>query len=271
MSMTISEFGRRSGLSIKALRLYDVSGLLPPAEVDADSNYRRYSADQLERAGRISVLRRLGMPLAVITELIDLPDAEAAQRLDRWWVTEEAAVAARRESYTWLRTRLVHGDEPDRDYPVHIALRPAQKVATLQIVADQPNLVTAMGSAEWEIRRHLEEQGATATGEHWVIYPAPVTPDGETAIEVCVPYSGSVEPVGRLTIRMEPEQLMAYAVVIRDDCFFPRIAQAYEAVWAHVNAAGHLLTASPREIYLDSWDRLSGSDPFAHVAQPIEG
>ncbi|MEU4420413.1 MerR family transcriptional regulator [Actinoplanes sp. NPDC024001] len=270
-SMTIGEFGRRSGLSIKALRLYDVSGLLPPAEVDAASNYRRYTAAQLERAGRISLLRRLDMPLSVITEIIDLPDSEAGRRLDRWWATEEAAFAARRESYTWLRTRLAHGGEPDHRYSVRVRHHPARKVATITTVVDQQSLVTAMGATEWDIRRHLEDQGATTTGEHWVIYPAPVTPDGESPIEVCVPYAGSVEPVERMTLRVEPEQLMAFATVTRDDCFFPRITQAYDAVWEFVTAGGHLITGDPREIYLDSWDRLAGTDPFAHVAQPIEG
>jgi hypothetical protein len=32
--LTIGEFGRRSGLTNKALRLYDVSGLLLPAQVE---------------------------------------------------------------------------------------------------------------------------------------------------------------------------------------------------------------------------------------------
>ncbi|MDI6103243.1 MerR family transcriptional regulator [Actinoplanes sp. NEAU-A12] len=270
-SMTIGEFGRRSGLSIKALRLYDVSGLLPPAEVDAASNYRRYTPAQLERAGRISLLRRLGMPLAVITEMLDLPDAQAVRHLDRWWATEEAAAAARRESYTWLRTRLAHGDEPERRYEVHTMLRPARKVATIRAETDQQSLVTVLGAAEWEVRRHLEEQGATTTAEHWAIYHNTVTPDSEAVVEVCVPYSGRVEPVDRLTLRMEPERLVAYTTVIRDDCFYPRITQAYEAVWEHVTAGGFLLAAPPREIYLDWWARLRGTDPFVHVAQPIEG
>ena len=61
--LTISEFGRRTGLSHKALRLYDVSGLLPPAQVDPANGYRLYDEEQLERARRISVMRQLDMPL----------------------------------------------------------------------------------------------------------------------------------------------------------------------------------------------------------------
>ncbi|WP_433826734.1 MerR family transcriptional regulator [Actinoplanes sp. CA-015351] len=81
--MTIGEFSRRAGLSVKALRLYEASGLLPPADVDTASSYRLYSAGQLDRAARISLLRRLGMPIAVIGEVLNLPDAEAVQRLGR--------------------------------------------------------------------------------------------------------------------------------------------------------------------------------------------
>jgi DNA-binding transcriptional MerR regulator len=268
--MTIGEFGRRAGLTIKALRLYEGSGLLSPAEVDP-SGYRRYTAAQLDRAARIGLLRRLGMPLAVIAETLDQPDDGAVRRLDRWWAAEEAAASARRESYIWLRTRLLHGDEPDRRHAVHIAARPARKVATLSVEVDQEHLVPEMGAAEWEIRRHLEEQGATATGEHWAIYHGQVTPDSEARVEVCVPYSGRLEPAGRITLRIEPERLVAYAVVAREDCFYPRIVHAYEAVSEHVRAAGLIVTAPPREIYLDSWDRLAATDPFVHVAQPFEG
>jgi DNA-binding transcriptional MerR regulator len=268
--MTIGEFGRRAGLSVKALRLYEGSGLLPPAEVDP-SGYRRYTLDQLDRATRIGLLRRIGMPLAVIAETLDLPDAEAVRRLDRWWATEEAAAAARRESYTWLRTRLAHGDEPERRYAVHVTASPARKVATLHIEVDLDHLVPEIGAAEWEIRRHLEEQGARTTGEHWVIYHGQVTPDSEARAEVCVPFSGPLDPAGRITIRIEPEHLITYAAVTREDCFYPRIVRAYEAVGDHVRAAGLIATAPPREIYLDSWDRLAATDPFVHVAQPFEG
>jgi DNA-binding transcriptional MerR regulator len=269
--ITISEFGRRSGLSVKALRLYEASGLLPPAEVDPASSYRRYAPDQLARAGRISLLRRLGMPLALIAEVLRLPDAAAARHLDRWWAGEDAAFTARRESYTWLRTQMAHGDEPPRDYPVRVASRPARKVATLRFEVDQESLVPAMTAAEWDIRRHLDDQGVSTTGEHWVVYHQAVTPETEAPIEVCVPFSGSAEPAGQISIRMEPEHLVVYAEVTRDDCFYPRITQAYEAVERHVAGAGLIRTGPPREIYLDSWDRLAPTDPFVHVAQPFEG
>lgn len=58
-------FSRRSGLSVKALRLYERSGLLVPRRV-AENGYRFYGRDQLAVAERIRALRLLGMPLVVV-------------------------------------------------------------------------------------------------------------------------------------------------------------------------------------------------------------
>ena len=269
-ALTISEFGRRSGLSIKALRLYDMSGLLPPAEVDPVSGYRRYSPDQLERARRISLLRRLDMPLAIVAEVLSGSEEDAVVRLDRWWVAQEAALEAKRGSLGWLRAQLAHTGEPERTYQVRHRAAPAVKVATIRSDVDQHSLVDTTRAAEWAIREHLAAAGAGTTAEHWVIFHGAVTPDNEATIEVCVPFTGPVEPADAIAIRLEPAQTQAYATVTRDDCFFPRIMHAYDAVAEHV-AAARLQTSGPsREVYLSAWQDISGTDPFVLVAQPIE-
>jgi len=268
-TLTIGEFGRRSGLSIKALRLYDVSGLLPPAGVDPASGYRRYTVDQLDRARRISLLRRLDMPLAVVAEVLAGTDEQAVVRLDRWWAGQEAVMQARRGSVGWLHTQLAHGGEPERSYAVARRDVPVTKIATIRSEVDQHGLAEAIRAGEWEIRGHLAAAGARVTAEHWVIYHGFVTPDSEAVIEVCVPYAGTVEPAGEMAIRLEAAQEQAYATVARDDCFYPRIMQAYEAVGAHVATAGLIPVAPIREVYLAAWDTIAGTDPFVHVAQPV--
>jgi protein phosphatase len=71
--MTSGAFAQASGLSRKALRLYDELGLLHPARVDPDTLYRFYHPGQLEQARLVAWLRRLGMPLAVIRSVSGLP------------------------------------------------------------------------------------------------------------------------------------------------------------------------------------------------------
>ncbi len=70
--MTSGAFAQASGLSRKALRLYDELGLLHPARVDPETLYRFYDPGQLEQARLVAWLRRLGMPLAVIRSVSGL-------------------------------------------------------------------------------------------------------------------------------------------------------------------------------------------------------
>jgi hypothetical protein len=147
---------------------------------------------------------------------------------------------------------------------------PATKIAVIRTEVDQQGLVDAIQANGWEIRRHLEVGGGQMTAEGWVIYHGFVTPDSEAPIEVCVPFTGAVEPAGEIAIRLEAAHVEIYATVTRDDCYYPRIMHAYDAVEAHRVDAG-LAPAGPlREIYLAAWDDLVGTDPFVHIAQPVE-
>jgi protein phosphatase len=100
--MSSGEFARASGLSRKALRLYDELDLLPPATVDPASGYRYYDPAQLEQARLVAWLRRLGMPLASIRRVSTLPPEQAATELAEYWAQIEAETASRRELATFL-------------------------------------------------------------------------------------------------------------------------------------------------------------------------
>ena len=65
------EFLRRTRLSAKALRLYAEQGLLVPDSVDPWSGHRGYAPGQVERARLIAALRRAGMPLARVRDVVD--------------------------------------------------------------------------------------------------------------------------------------------------------------------------------------------------------
>jgi PPM family protein phosphatase len=79
--LTIGSFARAARLSPKALRLYDELGLLRPAYVDPVSGYRFYDPGQLEHARLVAWLRRLGMPLARIRVVYELPALAAAREI----------------------------------------------------------------------------------------------------------------------------------------------------------------------------------------------
>jgi DNA-binding transcriptional MerR regulator len=70
------EFSDRTGLSPKALRLYEERGLLEPATVDPITGYRRFAVGQIVDARRIALLRRAGIGLAEIRRFLAAPTAE---------------------------------------------------------------------------------------------------------------------------------------------------------------------------------------------------
>src|ERR1700722_18699649 len=100
--MSSGEFARTSGLTRKALRLYDELGLLTPARVDPQSGYRYYAPAQLEQARLVAWLRRLGMPLASIRAIGVLSPGAAATELAAYWERVELETASRRELASFL-------------------------------------------------------------------------------------------------------------------------------------------------------------------------
>jgi DNA-binding transcriptional MerR regulator len=75
--VNIGDFARMTFLSVKALRHYHEVGLLPPAEIDPESGYRRYDVAQVPTAQVIRRLRELGMSLDAVRVVIDAPDVGA--------------------------------------------------------------------------------------------------------------------------------------------------------------------------------------------------
>ena len=70
---TIKEIAALAGVTTRTLRYYDHIGLLPPAEIGANS-YRYYNQDSLLKLQQILFYRELDVPLDEIQLLISRPD-----------------------------------------------------------------------------------------------------------------------------------------------------------------------------------------------------
>lgn len=128
--LSIGELAARSGLSPKALRLYDESGLLVPRRVDPSTGYRSYGTDQVGRARLIAALRGLGMGLARIRVLCDLDGVAAATELRSWWRQEEADALSRAVAVRDLASSL--GQHPTED-AMTTTTTPARSASALHI------------------------------------------------------------------------------------------------------------------------------------------
>ena len=75
--LKIGLFSKLSRVSIRMLRYYDEIGLLHPAYIDPESDYRYYREDQLPQLGWIKALRDMGFSLADVCRMTEIGhDAE---------------------------------------------------------------------------------------------------------------------------------------------------------------------------------------------------
>jgi DNA-binding transcriptional MerR regulator len=78
--LTIGEVARLAGTTVRAVRHYTATGLVPEPERDA-SGYRRYRSTDLVLVVRVRRLRELGIPLSQVAALLDAPPEAVALAL----------------------------------------------------------------------------------------------------------------------------------------------------------------------------------------------
>lgn len=262
-TLTSGEMVRESGLSMKALRLYDAKGLLVPAEVDPRTGYRSYTPEQVDRARQIALLRRLEIPLAQVTQVLDADPARARELLLAWWLERSEGLAEQREAALELARSL--GAVPD-----HVASDPAlagqvrrraspeRTMAAITSQVSQADLVPTFTADALAIRRYLADVGAEAAPGHGVIFHEPPVAELPGRVETCVSYTGAVAPAGSIVLRAEPARTEAYLEVPVRDCGFPRIV-GYHATLRD------LAPGPTRELYRGSWSE----DPAEVVAEVV--
>jgi DNA-binding transcriptional MerR regulator len=70
-TMSIGTFSRLTGLTPKALRIYERRGLLRPAKVDPRNGYRYYEVRQLRQAEIVRLLRTLGLSINQMRDALE--------------------------------------------------------------------------------------------------------------------------------------------------------------------------------------------------------
>jgi DNA-binding transcriptional MerR regulator len=212
--LSIGEFARLSGLSPRALRLYDEAGLVSPARVDPDSGYRWYGTDQVGPARLVVSLRQLGVPLAQIMTITGAEPPAAADQIAAFWAGAEFEHHGRRALAGYLVEELT-GGQPAR-YDVQVREVPDRQLLCLRRHVTLAELVLI--GREFIIHRMREAavpRVAGAAGNPFVIYHGLVTEDSDGPVEWCRPVPDA--ETGRvtklfpdLTVRTEPAHQQAY-------------------------------------------------------------
>ena len=202
--LSIGAFAHRSRLSIKALRLYERSGLLMPAEVNPATGYRRYRESQLLQARLIVMMRRAGLPLAQVAEIIAVPGADGASLLAEYWAGAERGFAVQRDLVSRLLGSLLSGaalaadavfDVQERDVPGQLVITEKRSVRVTELKNWLPDALPRMASA-------AASHGGLG-GELLVIYHGEVNEDSDGPVEVCAPLARPDAVAPGMAVRVE--------------------------------------------------------------------
>jgi DNA-binding transcriptional MerR regulator len=194
--LPIGDFSRATHLSVRTLRHYHRLGLLIPVEVDPDSNYRRYSTEQIPTAQVIRRFRDVDMPLDQIGAVLQAPDVDArnaliAQHLARL----EEGLAQTQEAVASLRV-LLQGPSPA--LPIVHRSEPALQTAAISEAVRLDELGPWFQGALGELTATLAGQGVTTTGPPGAVVANDFFANDRGAITIFVPSADAIGPVGRV-------------------------------------------------------------------------
>jgi DNA-binding transcriptional MerR regulator len=268
--ISTGEFGRRSRLTVKALRIYDRIGLLRPVSVDQANGYRRYGVGQVRTGQLIGLLRGADLSLADISSVLaDLAiDGQVAiDRLDRLLATFNRQHADRTLLIRHVQATLRGGN--DLVFPINTRHVAAQRVMSIQRRLHAPETDSFVSEAKALFAAHLA--GAEPTAPFTLIFHGIVDFENDGPIEAILGCPDDLQPSEAIGIRTEPAHDEAYTTITKAQWAYPAILAAYDAVACSPQATGTTsgTRLSCREVYLAEPDMITEDDLICDIAFPI--
>jgi DNA-binding transcriptional MerR regulator len=268
-SLSIGDFARRTRLTAKALRIYDRTGLLMPAFVEAATGYRRYRAGQVRTGQLIGLLRGADLSLAAIQLVLDdiARNSELAiRRLDALLAEFARRQADRQLLIHHIQATLNQGDDPM--FPIHVRHVPAQRVMSIQRRLHGNETDCFVREAKSTFADRL--RGAAASGPFMLIFHGVVDAEHDGPLEAVLPCPPEIQPDDVVGVRTEPAHREAYTTITKAQWDYPVILAAYDAVASSIDVTSRPSSRlSCREIYLVEPDDIGPNDLVCDVAFPL--
>jgi DNA-binding transcriptional MerR regulator len=268
-SLSSGEFASRTMLSVKALRIYDETGLLRPDEVDPYNGHRRYGTDQVQTGRLIRMLRGADMPLAEIGQLIadlDKDREHAITRLDEHLEALEARHTSRRFLIRHIHAILREEDQPM--FPIQTRHVPAQRVMSIQRRLRASETDGFVREAKAAFAAHLG--GAKPTGPFTLIFHGIVDHESDGPLEAVLGCPDDIGVTDLIGIRTEPAHDEAFTTITKAQWDYPAILAAYDAVGCSSEVrASPKGSLSCREVYVTEPHDIGDDDLICDIAFPL--
>ncbi|MEI7056556.1 MerR family transcriptional regulator [Nocardioides sp. CCNWLW239] len=262
--MSIGDFARFTGVSVRMLRHYDALGLLSPSRVDPHSGYRFYEPALLARADALVAFRSLGFSLEEVGDLLDegRTPAELAALLHRRRDELRAQIEAdgQRLGEVERRLRLLEGDAMST---LTYTEKPLAAL-TLTQLTDHVDETGEVGERVGPLFDRV--YGAFAAAE---IEPSGPGIGWYDAVGDGMTFGAGADLGGKAVDGLEVGTLRAYDRAVTTIYRGPvtGIGDAWQELARHVTDAGLEFAGPCREIYLETPEDQDGW--VAELQQPV--
>lgn len=268
--LTIGDFARLGGVSVRMLRHYDATGLLVPARIDAASGYRYYAVGQLTRLDRLLALKDLGFTLDRVRTILDdevsSEELRGMLRLRRAELAEQIDADRQRLARVEARLRSIESESAmnplsDKDYEITSVT--GHRLLALSATADgQPTVGAVVGPLFGRLGEALATAGSTPSGPTVATYD--FADDDTVRVTAGFPWEAPAAdgvPVEGAEVVDLPPLPQCARYVYRGS--MAGIGDAWQQLVRRVDADGWVLDGVCREVYLST----PFDDPDAWVTE----
>jgi len=240
--MHIGDFARLANVSVRAVRFYDLTGLLPAMGVDPETGYRHYEIRQLARLRQVRALQGLGFSLKEIRELLcaDVPDSLLRARMEERKAVIQRQVRDDVSRLERIETYLCHGAAARK---TAIALHQTKEAWVVSLRAKLRRYDEA-DEMFLELERRVPAHLLTAPRS--ALWHSCESSGGAIDCEAVLYIKGSVSPARGLKVYQLPSTQVASVFHSAGD---DSIGESYQALNRWLTSSDFRLYGAKREVY----------------------
>jgi DNA-binding transcriptional MerR regulator len=268
---SIGEFSIASGITVRTLRFYHELGLLVPAAIDPETNYRAYDERNLETAKVIAALRGLEFKLEQIREILNecRDDEDALGQLER---QQKMLTGKVRHYQTVLSTinQLVEKERRTRDESKMATATPTiqERDIDSMLVAGirMKGSYSDCGKGFATLGKTL---GRNIAGKPLCLFYDGEYREGDANFEPCMPIRKLV-PSNGITVHELPA---VHCVTIMHHGRYEDLKDSYAKLLKSVHEHGYKVSLPTREVYVKGPGMIFRGNPKKYITEiqlPVE-
>ena len=231
MKITRGQFAVMGNVGRKALRLYHEEGLLVPVSINEENGYHYYDDTQLETLERIKRLRKIGLSLFEIKQILEGKVQE-----------EEIVDSKIRETDELLKELKALAGETEKKETAFDGKPDIQPFERTKCIYIEENVeLENLGMSVGKLYERTAREGMTAEGSHFVRYEG-LLDDGKFRMITCLPVS---QYAGEDTMEIRESRCLH----LNFPGGFSKVSEAHRIIRKYAEEQGIKLTDRVYEVY----------------------